>query len=275
MEILKTNKSLVLDEENYISKNKLEVSNETSNETVKYSFYITYAFLMTTATVTFIEAIRTKDAKIRHILNLETCISIVATFFYGMFITKINEEQKEYENNLKKINSSNPLKNKEKISKEMALKEMNYKSINNNRYIDWSITTPIMLLVLILAFSYNNKKNVILWQFLIILVLNYGMLGAGYLGENKQINKVAATLIGFIFFFALYYYIYVTYIQDFKLFDNQIIYWSFFIFWALYGVVYWFNEKNKNIFYNILDLFSKCFVGIFFWAYFTKTIVLS
>lgn len=270
MEILRSNTLSILDEENYISKNKLEVSNETSNETVKYSFYITYAFLMTTATVTFIEAIRTKNEKIRHILNLETCISIVAAFFYGMFITKINEEQKEYENNLKKINSSNQLQNKERISKEL-----NYKYINNNRYIDWSITTPIMLLVLILALCYNNKKNVILWHFIIILVLNYGMLGFGYLGENKQINKFLATLIGFIFFFALYYYIYVNYIQNFKSFDNQIIYWSFFIFWALYGVVYWFNEKNKNIFYNILDLFSKCFVGIFFWAYFTKTIVLS
>ena len=50
---------------------------------VKTSFYITYAFLITTGTITFIEAIRTKDIKIRNILNLETCISIVAAFFYG------------------------------------------------------------------------------------------------------------------------------------------------------------------------------------------------
>ena len=45
------------------------------------SFYITYVFLMTTATITFIEAIRTDDKKVRHILNLETCISVVAAFF--------------------------------------------------------------------------------------------------------------------------------------------------------------------------------------------------
>ena len=31
------------------------------------SFYITYSFLLTTATITFIEAMRNKDAKIRHI----------------------------------------------------------------------------------------------------------------------------------------------------------------------------------------------------------------
>ena len=54
------------------------ISNE---ELVKNTFYITYAFLMTTATITFIEASRTKDPKIRNILNLETCISVVAAFF--------------------------------------------------------------------------------------------------------------------------------------------------------------------------------------------------
>ena len=44
--------------------------------------------------------------------------------------------------------------------------------------------------------------------------------------------------------------------------------------WALYGVAYWMDERRKNVAYNVLDLFSKCFVGIFFWAYFTKAIVL-
>jgi bacteriorhodopsin len=260
MEILKLN-----NKNNNITKNtsKDENENEDKDIIVKYSFYITYSFLMTTATVTFIEALRTKDAKIRHILNLETCISIVATLFYGMFISKINE-----------IQNKNTIDNNKDNNKELNNKEFNYKDINTTRYIDWSITTPIMLLVLLLAFCYNNKKNVIFWKFLIVLVLNYGMLFFGYLGENKKINKITATTIGFLFFFALYYYIYVNYIQEFKSFDNQIIYWSFFIFWSLYGVVYWLNERNKNIFYNILDLFSKCFVGIFFWAYFTKSIVL-
>ena len=43
-----------------------------NDELVKNTFYITYAFLMTTATITFIEAIRTKDIKIRSqiVLNL-------------------------------------------------------------------------------------------------------------------------------------------------------------------------------------------------------------
>ena len=49
---------------------------------------------------------------------------------------------------------------------------------------------------------------------------------------------------------------------------------AFVSLWALYGVAYWMEERRKNVAYNVLDLFSKCFVGIFFWAYFTKAIVL-
>ena len=58
----------------------------TNDELISNTFYITYAFLMTTATITFIEAIRTKNPKIRNILNLETCISVVAAFYYGQFV---------------------------------------------------------------------------------------------------------------------------------------------------------------------------------------------
>lgn len=209
-----------------------------------FSFYITYAFLMTTATITFIEAIRTKDARIRNILNLETCISIVAAFFYGMFMTKLTE------------------------------KDVPYHDITLNRYIDWSITTPIMLLVLLLAFCYNTGQSVSLQSLMIVLVLNYGMLGCGYLGETGMYDKLKANVIGFGFFVALYGYIYMMHIHNYRIFDNNILYGAFVFLWALYGVAYWLKEEVKNISYNVLDLFSKCFVGIFFWAYFTKAIVL-
>ena len=99
-----------------------QVSN---HELINSSFYITYAFLMTTATITFIEAIRTKDDKIRNILNLETCISVVAAFFYGKFVSMF----------------------------EKQTQNVDYKQINFTRYVDWSITTPIMLLVLVLGWS--------------------------------------------------------------------------------------------------------------------------
>ena len=56
---------------------------------VKYSFVITYILLLTTGTITFIEAMRTQVPAVRHIMNLETCISIVAGYFYSVFVQKI------------------------------------------------------------------------------------------------------------------------------------------------------------------------------------------
>ena len=206
---------------------------------VEYSFYLTYAFLVTTGTITFIEAMRTKNEAIRHILNLETCISIVAAFFYGKFVTEFDKPT------------------------------IDYKSINLNRYIDWAITTPIMLLVLILAFKYNSTKTtqVKFTDYLIILALNYGMLGSGYMGDLGKIDRLTATILGFLCFGGLYYFLY-NYLRQNK--TNQLLYGIFFVLWSLYGVFYQMEQKSRNIGYNILDLFSKCFVGIYFWASFTK-----
>ena len=152
--------------------------NVSSDELVKNSFYITYAFLMTTATITLIEALRTKNPKIRNILNLETCISVVAAFYYGKFVDDLEVD-------------------------------IDYEKINVTRYVDWSITTPIMLLVLILAFNFNNKKGPIsFFNFLIILFFNYFMLGFGYLVEVGTLDKTTAKAFGFLGFFVLYYFIY-------------------------------------------------------------------
>ena len=211
---------------------------------VRNTFYITYAFLITTATVTFIEAMRTADPKIRHILNLETVISIVAGYFYTVFMKKIEN------------------------------KEIDYKEINLTRYVDWAITTPVMLLVLCLVFVYNNKTKLTAGFYLIVLILNYVMLGFGYMGENKIISKKMGWIIGSIAFIVLYGLLYVTFIHRQNIFDNKIIFWAFLIFWSGYGLSYNLDEETKNISYNILDLFSKCFVGIFFWAYLTKVITI-
>jgi len=213
-----------------------DISNE---ELISNSFYITYAFLMTTATITFIEAIRTKNPKIRNILNLETCISVVAAFYYGQFVEDLKTG-------------------------------IDYEKININRYVDWSITTPIMLLVLVLAFLYNNKKGPMNFtNYLIILLFNYLMLGFGYVGEIGVLDKQWANTFGFLAFFALYYFIYVKYIAGKNNSDNNMLFGAFVFLWALYGVFYTMDSVTRNVGYNVLDLFSKCFVGIFFWAYFT------
>ena len=98
------------------------------------------------------------------------------------------------------------------------------------------------------------------------------MLGSGYAGELNVISKREGLIWGFVFFFALYGLIYYKFLHSKYNRDNQMIFWAFVIFWAIYGFIYESDDKTKNIGYNILDLFSKCFVGIFFWAYLAKVI---
>lgn len=224
------------------------------------SFFITLSFLVTTGTITFIEALRTDIVPMRHILNLETCISIVAAYFYGKFITMLEP----YKEGILDDKKDNPKQDK------MELGKIENK-INDTRYVDWMITTPIMLLVLILAFQYNSGQNGVKFtDYLFILLMNYGMLGSGYLGEKDKLNKLVANVIGFVFFGLLYGFMYYKYLLKTKNgnnVNNQMLYGAFFILWSLYGFFYLTKESIKNTGYNILDLFSKCFVGIYFWSY--------
>jgi|TARA_B110000305_G_scaffold59823_1_gene66249 bacteriorhodopsin len=218
-----------------------EVITKNNDKLVRSSFFITYAFLITTGTITFIEALRTKDYRIRNILNLETCISVVAAYFYGRFVSDIDE------------------------------KGVRYDKINVTRYTDWAITTPIMLLVLCLALLYNTKGGALpFFSFIWILFLNYGMLSCGYLGETNRLDKRWANVFGFLFFIVMYGFIYMRLVLPKYNSDNQLLFWTFVILWAMYGVIYELGHRVRNIGYNVLDLFSKCFVGIFFWAYFSR-----
>jgi bacteriorhodopsin len=214
---------------------------------MKNTFYFTYVFLLTTGTITLIEALRTKDPTVRHVMNLETCISIVAAFFYNMFIKKIDEAQ------------------------EKGV-ELPYDQINLTRYTDWTITTPIMLFVLCLVLSAEKKRPFYFTSFIVIMALNFGMLAAGYFGETQVIDKKYGFILGFVFFFAMYAYIWSLFMSGKNTFASILSYMLFIVFWSIYGLVYFADEKTKNIVYNGLDLIAKALIGIFFWMYFTGVV---
>lgn len=214
---------------------------------VKFSFTIAYILLLTTATITFIEALRTKTPYIRHILNIETAISVVAGYFYSVFVDKIAKSEEKMVN-------------------------MDWSEITQTRYIDWGITTPMMLLALCLVLSSNSGTVIHLFTFLTILGLNYIMLYLGYLGETKKIGRLTADSTGFIAFFAMFYVIFNQYVLPKFSRDNYILYFAFLIIWSIYGVVYLFNEEYKNIAMNYLDLTAKCLIGIGIWVYYTKIV---
>ena len=231
---------------NNTNKNNTNKKQDDLDYLVKSSFTITYALLLTTATITLIESLRTPDSKIRHVLNLETCISIVAGYFYSIFIQKINDSHGN----------------------------INWNDINKSRYIDWYITTPMMLLSLCIVLSMNSKIKITLSTILIIITLNYFMLYSGYLGEIKQINKITATILGFIAFFLMFFVIFNVFLKSKFILDNYILFSCYLIIWSVYGIAYLMEEQYKNIIMNILDCTAKCLLGIGLWLYFTKTIVL-
>ena len=87
------------------------------------------------------------------------------------------------------------------------------------------------------------------------------MLLFGYLGEINIIKNYQAVFYGFLPFIAYFYYIYEKYAKYTR--NGKILFFIFAGLWSLYGVSALFPYLWKNISYNILDIFSKNFFGIF------------
>jgi hypothetical protein len=149
-------------------------------------------------------------------------------------------------------------------------------NVTPKRYVDWAITTPTMLITLVIYLIYLNCKEqgidttkLELFNLLLenssnlsyILYLNWLMLIFGYLGEKNIINYVTGVILGFIPFLIYYYIIYVNYAIQSQ--SGWKLFWYFFFFWSIYGIAALFPYHMKNSFYNILDLFSKNFFGLF------------
>ena len=216
---------------------------------VKFSFSITYIFLLTTAIITFIEAMRTTNPMVRHVLNLETAISMIAGYFYSLFLDKISVYEKED-------------------------RKIDWADISSTRYIDWAMTTPLMLLALSLVLSQNIGKSITLRVILTIVTLNYIMLYLGYLGETGSMDKLVACILGFVAFFGMFFIMFCEYVLPKSNSSNYILFTVFVSIWLLYGIFYMMTETYKNIGMNILDCLAKCCFGLGIWAYYSKFVVL-
>jgi bacteriorhodopsin len=181
-------------------------------------------------------------------MNLETVISVVAGYFYSIFTSLIDNSEKK----------GIPI---------------DWEQITKTRYLDWSITTPIMLLSLCIVLTYNVNKKISLSTMLLIIILNYTMLLIGYLGEIHYINHNIGLIGGFIPFFAMFYVIYTRFVKPYKNSVNSFLLGLYIFFWGFYGVVYNFPLEYKNIIMNILDCLAKCLVGLGFWVYYANFLV--
>ena len=177
-------------------------------------------------------------------MNLETCISFVATYFYGVFVEMVGDVEKP----------------------------IDYKKINQLRYMDWSITTPLMLIVLITSIVFNTDKNesIGFFAYLFVFVANYGMLGFGYLGDVEIIERTTANILGFVCFALMFGFIYFRYVKPKYNFASYVLFFSYVVIWGMYGIVYFFDDVTKNVWYNGLDVVAKAIVGILLWAFYNN-----
>jgi len=154
----------------------------------------------------------------------------------------------------------------------MQLSKLTYE-VTYTRYFDWFISTPIMLLTTVFFMEYLTyeklgqtikikeiiEKDYI--EIIKIVIANFFMLLFGFLGERKYITRTNGFIFGTIVFLYSFYIIYNEFVGENII--NNILFFTMFIIWSLYGVAYLFPYVTKNTMYNILDIFSKNFYGLF------------
>jgi bacteriorhodopsin len=209
-------------------------------KSVFYSLYVQIIAGIISIFGIFIK-LKPKDKILNHILLIDTVVQFIEFIFY-LYLANF-------------------------------MKTLNNNVIASQRYFDWVITTPIMLYSTILFMEYKNPKNkdkIVTIEninkeygkdIVTILIYNMGMLIFGYLGEINLLNKYFSIFVGFIFFALSFYKIWETFAQTSQTSINLFLF--LLIFWSLYGIAAFFSVIPKNIMYNILDLFSKNFYGLF------------
>lgn len=149
------------------------------------------------------------------------------------------------------------------------------KSVTSHRYIDWAITTPVMLISFIMFFKYlrEPERKIRLFDsiqeessnIIKVVLANACMLLFGFLAEQSIIDRSFGIAIGFIPFAYVFKILYAEYAKYTPLATN-IFYFSFSI-WSLYGVGATLPFIAKNTMYNILDFFAKNVYGLFLYFF--------
>lgn len=210
---------------------------------IKYSAYLSI-FVQLITTVIGIHGILIPLSKehqiIKDIMIMETVVQIIELCFYMTLIYYLFQLRNE---------------------------------LTYTRYFDWALSTPIMLLSTILFFQYNQNQAQNIEQttmeilsknkipIVLFLLANWVMLLCGFLGERKQISRLAGFFVGSAAFLYSFYVVYRTFVGTIPI--NRLLFAVMFFIWAFYGFAYLMPYYVKNASYNILDIFAKNFYGVF------------
>jgi bacteriorhodopsin len=192
--------------------------------------------MLLAAALSILASLFSSNRNILLVLFIEILITSVSSYMYYLFTNRIKGYQ-------------------------LADQPIKYGDINILRYNGWAITTPLMLIALCLFLQNSTKITISASLLFLIIVLDYLMLGAGYLGESGYIDRTNAMVAGFIPFFAIFWIIYSIFLRGkFNAF-NTLIFGIYFLIWSGYGVSYLFEDNVKTTFTNLFDLMSKAVVS--------------
>lgn len=141
------------------------------------------------------------------------------------------------------------------------------------RYIDWYISTPIMLLSTSMFFVHRYGGDIMSVldirtspYMYTAFSLNALMLSFGLSRELGTVSTVIGVGLGTLAFTASFSYM-GRYVDDTDRL-SVLVFWCIFVLWLLYGVAALFSYTFRNVSYNILDVFSKNVYGVFLLVYF-------
>jgi hypothetical protein len=131
------------------------------------------------------------------------------------------------------------------------------------RYMDWVLTTPVMLVTLAAYMSMSTSTFSEFWvenfesRLLPMVMYNEAMMLFGWLGEMGYVNLWIAAAGGFVAFVLAFRILY-----SFAG-SHRALFWVVAIVWSVYGIAYLFPAPTKNAVYNLLDVVAKNFFGVF------------
>tara|TARA_B110001450_G_scaffold236951_2_gene242821 strand:- start:6010 stop:6696 length:687 start_codon:yes stop_codon:yes gene_type:complete len=140
------------------------------------------------------------------------------------------------------------------------------------RYIDWVLSTPIMLISLAMFFRHRDSTPPSSSVFSIFesfeiyacLAVNWIMLAFGFAMESMWIPDVVGLFGGGLSLVGSFALLAVLSPIDTM---SHILFWVTFGVWGLYGVAAAFDDVTKNVMYNAIDVVSKNCFGLFLFVY--------
>jgi bacteriorhodopsin len=156
-----------------------------------------------------------------------------------------------------------------------AIFRFNLATMAASRYADWVVTTPLMLISLMLYFDYEQAREegrdttTVVRDFwkthrdtvATVVAANFLMVALGYAGEVGWLPPGLSVVLGFGAFGTAFYTLWERLAS--KSCTGRRLFKLIATVWSLYGAAFLLPTASKNIVYNGLDVVAKNFFGVF------------